>query len=233
MDSDERGVPNLSPGAHTSVPASFFSLPVDIRNNIYRRVLVVSHPIFLFQDSYSQVVETFAPDRPFRWLALLYTNRQVHDEACAVLYGLNHFTLVETTQHQGSLLQSFLNCIGTVNAGLLSHLSINFPVAESVQGQTGKVMIREDDLHSLKVLQEKCTNLTTLETIIHSRNSRSVIVPSQVDSQFNRDALSQINTQLKAITSLEKVIVRSYDGTPTRSVMELMQGFGWVIMRGP
>jgi hypothetical protein len=154
-------------------------------------------------------------------------------EARAVLYGLNHFTLVETTQHQGGLLQSFLNCIGAVNAGLLSHLSINFPVAESVEGQPGEVMLRKDDLHSLKLLQEKCTNLTTLETLIHSRNSRDLINPSQDDSQFNREVLSQIDAQLKGISSLKKIIVRSYNGTPTPSVMELMHGFGWVILRGP
>lgn len=228
MDSNERGVPG-APEAHISVPANIFSLPVDIRNSIYKRVLVVS-PVLLFQDSYSQKVETFAPDIPFRWLALLHTSRQVHDEARTVLYGMNHFTLVETTQHQGSLLPSFLNCIGPVNSALLSHLSMNFPIAESVQGQPGKAMLNENDLHSLKVLQEQCTSLTTLETLIHSGKSHGL---SQDDSQFNREALLEINAQLKDITSLERIIVRSYGGTPIPSVMELMQSFGWVILGGP
>lgn len=137
------------------VPISIFSLPGKIRRNIYARVLVVAHPLFLLQDTGSQVVETFAPEKPFRWLALLRTNRQVHDEASAVLYGLNHFTFMDTTQHQGDLLQSFLNCIGTVNAGRLAHIGINFPVVETAEGQPGKVMLRDDDLYSLKLLQEK------------------------------------------------------------------------------
>jgi hypothetical protein len=216
-----------------SVPINLFSLPVDIRNNIYRRVLIVPHPLYLFQDTGSQVVETFAPDKPSRWLALLYTNRQIHDEARAVLYGSNHFTFMDTTQQQGGLLQSFLSCIGSVNAGLLSHLCINFPVAESVDGQPGQVMLREDDLYSLKLLQEKCAKLTTLETLLYSRNSRRLINPNHDDSQFIREALSQIDAQLKAIPSLKKIIVRFYDGTPTPAVMELMQSLGWVILRGP
>ncbi|KAG9231370.1 hypothetical protein BJ875DRAFT_517407 [Amylocarpus encephaloides] len=238
MDSKERRKhTSISPDGvlsqrTSSVPISFFSLPGDIRNNIYRRVLVVGHPLFLFQDTGSTVVETFAPDRPFRWLALLYTNRQVHDEASAVLYGLNHFTFMDTTRHQGGLLQSFLGCIGSVNAGLLSHLCINFPIVETVEGQPGNFILREDDLHSLKLLQEKCTNLTTLETLIHSRNSRRLINPGHDDSQFIREALSQIDAQLKAISSLNKIIVRSYDGTPNPWVMELMQGLGWVILPG-
>jgi hypothetical protein len=149
-----------------------------------------------------------------------------------VLYSLNHFTFMDTTQHQGGLLQSFLNCIGSVNAGLLSHLCINFPVAESVEGQPGKVMLREDDSYSWKLLQEKCTNLTTLETLVHSQNSGRLINASHDDSQFIREALSQIDALLRAISSLKKIIVRSYDGTPTPLVMESMQGLGWVILPG-
>ncbi|KAN0094019.1 hypothetical protein V8E51_017203 [Hyaloscypha variabilis] len=217
----------------SSVTIGLFSLPVGIRNDIYKRVLVVPHPLYLFQDTGSQVVETFAPDRPSRWLALLYTNRQIHSEARAVLYGSNHFTFMDTTQHQGDLIQSFLNCVGSVNAGLLSHLSINFPVAESVDGRPGQVMLREDDLYSLKLLQEKCAALTTLETLLYSRNSRRLTNPSHDDSQFIRGALSQIDAQLKAIPSLKKIIVRFYDGTPTPEVMELMQNVGWLILRGP
>jgi hypothetical protein len=140
---------------------------------------------------------------------------------------------MDTTQQQGGLLQSFLSCIGSVNAGLLSHLCINFPVAESVDGQPGQVMLREDDLYSLKLLQEKCAKLTTLETLLYSRNSRRLINPNHDDSQFIREALSQIDAQLKAIPSLKKIIVRFYDGTPTPAVMELMQSLGWVILRGP
>jgi len=115
----------------------------------------------------------------------------------------------------------------------LSHLSINFPVAESVDGQPGQVMLREDDLYSLKLLQEQCATLTTLETLLYSRNSRRLTDPSHDDSQFIREALSQIDAQLKAIPSLKKIIVRFYDGTPTPVVIELMQSLGWAILRGP
>ncbi|KAH8589050.1 hypothetical protein B0O99DRAFT_655664 [Bisporella sp. PMI_857] len=176
--------------------ASFFRLPGDIRNNIYRRALVAAHPLYLFQDTGSQVVEAFAPDRPLRWLALLYTNRQIHGEASAVLYGVNYFTFLDTTQHQCGHIRSFLNCIG------------------------------------LKLLQEKCANLTTLETLIHSQNSRRPINPSHDDSQFIQEVLSQTDAQLKAISSLNKIIVRSYNGTLAPSVIELMQRLGWVILPG-
>lgn len=216
----------------SSAPTNIFSLPVEIRENIYRRVLIVRHPLFLFQDPGSQVVETFGPERPFRWLALLYTNRQVHDEATTVLYGLNTFTFMDTTGQQASLLRCFFNCIGSSNAGQLSHLCINFPVVESVEGQAGAPILREDDLHTLKLLQEKCTRLTTLEAFVYGRNAPNLIHPSHDDSQFIQDALFQINAELKAIPSLDKIIVRWYDGALSPLVMELMQGLGWVILRG-
>jgi len=227
MDSDERSIQRAA-----SVPAGFLSLPHKIRTNIYKRVLVVAHPLYLFQDTGSQVVESFAPERPFRWLALLYTNRQLHDEASIVLYGSNCFHFMDTALRQGGLLQSFFNCIGSLNAGLLSHLCINFPVAENAKDQSGIVMLREDDLCSLRLLKENCTSLTTLETLINGRNSTRLINAGDNDSQFIREALSQIDSQLKAISSLKKVIVKYYDGTPTPFVVELMQGLGWVILRG-
>lgn len=214
----------------TSPAINLFSLPRKIRNIIYRRVLVVLHPLFLFQDTGSRV-ETFAPEMPPRWLALLYTNRQVYDEASTVLYGSNRFTFVDATQHQHELIRSFLNCIGSVNAGSLSHICINFPVAESV-GHRGKVVLRKDSLHTLKLLRDKCTSLTTLETQIHSQHSSGLIIIDPNNLQFFREALLQFDAQLKAMCSLEKVIIRFYDRTPIPGVTELMQGFGWVILQG-
>jgi hypothetical protein len=225
-------------GIHTSHTASplfnFLSLPRNARNDIYRRVLFVAHPLYLFQETGSEVVEIFAPERPARWLALLYTNRQVREEASEVLYGSNNFTFMDTTRHQANLLQSFLNCIGPVNAGHLSHICINLPVAESVEGQPGEILLREDDLRSLKILQEKCNKLTTLETLVHSYNSMGLSKAGQDsdDLQFIREALSQIDTQLKAIPSLSKTIVRFYNGSPTPEVAEMIQGLGWVILPG-
>jgi hypothetical protein len=42
----------------------------------------------------------------------------------------------------------------------------------------------------------------------------------------NQQALSQIDAQLKAITSLGKTMVKFYDGNASPEVVELMQHFG-------
>jgi hypothetical protein len=119
-----------------------------------------------------------------------------------------------------------------VNADFLSHLCINFPVAEKNEDQPGEIKIREDGLHSLALLQENHTNLTTLETHIHSNNSSFLTETDEDNSQFVREALLRIDVQLKAISSLKKIIVRVYIKSLTPSVVDLMQGFGWVVLFG-
>lgn len=111
----------------TAIP--FFSLPLEVRNGVYSRVLIIPHPVFLFQDTGSRI-ETFAPDKPLRWLALLYIDRQMHIEATAILYRLNVFNFVDATRKQAELLQNFTSCIGSVNAGLLSYLCIRLMIDE-------------------------------------------------------------------------------------------------------
>lgn len=53
------------------------------------RVLVVSHPFYLFsRPSMSSRVWVSPPKKPYRWLALLYTSRQISSEARVVLSGI-------------------------------------------------------------------------------------------------------------------------------------------------
>lgn len=43
---------------------------------------------------------------------------------------------------------------------------------ESLEGQPRKITLKNNDMVSLRLLQEKCPNLATLETLVHSRNSK-------------------------------------------------------------
>lgn len=117
-----------------------------------------------------------------------------------------------------------------MNAEHLSHICINFPVVERVNEQAGEAILREGDLRSLKLLQEKCTNLTTLKALVHGRNAKGLTAASydSNNSRFIWEALSQINAHLRAIPSLGEIIVIFYDGNPAPKVVEWMQSFGWV-----
>ena len=210
---------------------SFFNLPREVRNEIYSEVLVVEHPVFLFQDG-SPRVETFAPDKPHRWLSLLFVNRQMHREASAVLYGLNDYYLVDATQQQVDLLGSFVQSIGSMNSGSLSHLCINFPGAEIVDDQSGKVKLQDGSMQVFRLLRERCTNLRTIELSIHSEYSSWLTKSIGSNLQVIQDGLQQIDAQLRANPSLQTIIVRARDDNPPPLVNDLMQGFRWVILRG-
>ena len=161
-------------GIPSSSVMDIFSLPRVVRNDIYQGVLALGHPIYLFQYTGSSAVAIFAPDRPVHWLALLYTNQKVYSEARAVLYGLNHFGFVDTARCQASLVQCFLQRIGPVNAGHLSHVSINFPVVEGlgrVESHGEDSGLGKDDVLSLHLLLEECTNLTTLEMRLYGEKT--------------------------------------------------------------
>jgi hypothetical protein len=103
-----------------------------------------------------------------------------------------------------------------------------------VSGQEGKVILREADLHSLKLLQERCTSLATLEALVHGRGAKGLTVATydSNNSHFTRETLSEIDAQLKAIPSLGKTIVKFSDGDPAPEVVELMQHLGWVHVVG-
>jgi len=221
-------VSNSSQAASSS-PTKFLDLPSLVREKIYEKVLVVLHPVYLFQEPGSSV-DAFAPDKPPRWLALLHTNRQISVEAGAVLYRVNHFELVDITRPQIGVLRSFLDCIGSVNAASLSYLCISFPLVESIDEEPGKLRLKEDSLQCLKVLQEKCTNLSTLETVVHFRNSGFFTRKEQ----FLREAFTQIDGHLKTIHSLQRIIVRidTQSGVPTSAVKDMMQQLGWLVLSG-
>lgn len=206
----------------SSSTVGFLGLPLEARENIYERVLVLNHPVYLFQD-YGRRVETFAPDKPRHWLALLRTNRQIHRESKAVFYGKTYFFLMDRPQQQGALLLSFLNCIGSPNASTISRLCISFPLVEA---EAGGVRMGEDSLRGLELLRDKCTNLITLEMQVCRENSRFL---RGADKQLVREALMRIDAQVKAIPSVQRIAVRLHVKDMPLLAINIMQGFDWVI----
>lgn len=207
--------------------ANFLDLPKGVRSNIYKRLLILRNPLYIFREPNSHI-ESFAPDKPLRWLALLYTNRQIHMESSAVLYGMNQFHLVDITPLQADLLQLFLVCIGPANAAFISHLCVNFPVAERPSDQAGRVELSNESMQSVRLYQNKCAQLSTLETVVHYKNSRFF----RESDDFLRDALPLIDRQLRTLPSLRKVMVQfvDFNGIPTAFAKNLMEGLGWIVV---
>jgi hypothetical protein len=211
---------------HSVSAAGILSLPRKIRDRIYQTVLYISQPIYLFQDS-GPLVEIFTPGRPRRWLALLQVNRQIHDEAAEVLFGINHFTLLDERQPQDRLLGAFLTCIGPVNSAWISRLSMDFPALTS---STGGVKLKDDSLQRLKLLQNHCTHLTTLEFSFSVKHIKDLSLLTGDSPQVQAEALSLIDSQLQTIPSLKTIIIRITGPEPVSSTVHCMQSLGWTTL---
>lgn len=155
-----------------------------------------------------------APGKPPQWTALLLASRQLHDEAGWVLYGLNHFNLVDTAvKREAAVIESYLTSIGPTNASFLSHICIGYPVDDAVDGQTGERLSGESKgLRTWQLIRENWNNLTTLEAYVHRGNSKAL-----VQSNIHGGPYLFPDGQLNAIPSLTKFVVRFYDGPPARS----------------
>ncbi|RAK99888.1 uncharacterized protein BO80DRAFT_426266 [Aspergillus ibericus CBS 121593] len=209
--------------------ANLLTLPPELRTPIYTHLLTLPHPLHIFQDP-----ELFAPAKPPAWLALIYTNRQISIEARAILYGAHQFIFeeIETARRLPSLVEAFLGCIGPVNAGYLSHVSINFPATERVDGLLGKVRIREDGLRRLDLLRGLCTGLKTLEVVVYGREVSGLLGEDQMEDRFVREVWVDVDRRVRGIGSLRKKMVRVCGGVIDPSVRGFLEGLGWVVLMG-
>lgn len=211
------------------------NMSAEARSDAHNKMLVASGPVFVFQESISRLVEFFSPGKPTQWPALALAKCREYNEQDpnAVFYGSNHFHLVDTTtRRETSILQAFLGSITPTNARLLSRLSLSFPALDAVQGRSEAPGLQRDGMRSLKLLQDNCANLRTLELSVHHGNAFGLVEEAPSNSQSLNEALSQVDTQLKAISSLERIVIRYYHDRPTPRVRQLMQGLGWIVLIG-
>ncbi|KAG4279113.1 hypothetical protein FPRO04_13722 [Fusarium proliferatum] len=209
------------------------NMPPEARKDTYNKMLVASSPILVFQESPNRPIEFFVPGKPTQWPALTLAKFREYNEqeTNEVFYGSNHFNLVDTTaQSEASILHTFLVSPTPTHARLLSHVSLSFPVLQAVQGQPEALGLAEERMRTLKLLQDYCVNLKTLELYVHKGNAFGLA--GETPSEFFRKALSQVDAQLKAVPSLEKIIIRCFYDRPIPEALQLMQGLGWTVLMG-
>ncbi|KAF5263312.1 hypothetical protein FOXYS1_5941 [Fusarium oxysporum] len=207
----------------------------EARKDVYNKMLVASGPVFVFQESASRPVEFFVPGKPTQWpaLALAKCREYNEQETDAVFYGSNHFHLVDTTtRRETSILQAFLVSLTSTHTRLLSHISLSFPALEAVQGRPEALGLQQDGMRSLKLLQDYCSNLKTLEFYVHNGNAFGLVEEAPSNLQSLHEALSQVDAQLKALSSLKRIVIRYYHDRPTPGVMQLMQDLEWIVLMG-
>lgn len=113
-------------------PFRLLDLPSEVRNQVYRDILVLDQPIELAPKSTGKHNSRAHDVHMKRFkhvimprLHLLSTNRAVHAEATSVFYGENEFRF--SNIEGWYILSSFLKTIGPDNAGLIRSIAVHVP----------------------------------------------------------------------------------------------------------
>jgi hypothetical protein len=220
------------PGSLANPPLS--SSSPEARKAFYAKHLVVSYPLLVFR-GYDAQPEIFAPGKPAQWpTPLIASFGHYEEEASPTFYSSIHFNLVTATPREVFLLEGFFTSIGPANARLMSKLSLSFPALDmAAHNQPAEAKLHGYGLAALKLLQDSCTDLKYLELFVHDKNSSGLIHETSCSElRFVREALQVVHTQLQAISSLRRIVIRFYHDTLGSVVRELMQSFGWVVLMG-
>ena len=196
------------------MPASFLTLPRELRDKIYELCLLREEPVDPW--NYSDSLEELS-------LGLIVANRAINSEAGPVLYG-NHF---DFTTEDPAKVPAFLERIGRNNAAYVRHVIIQFPYLQNLR--PGSVSIMENDSLILASIQESCTGLRTLTMSRHSVYNVELKLDVLDDPDIVAKALAWLNTRLKAILSLREIIVETYEDGLSDYAKRQVENYGWTV----
>lgn len=196
--------------------SNFFSLPREIRDQIYELVLLHQERIDPWVDGNRR--QNLTPE-------LLRANKAVHREASSLLYAQNRFDL--TAMDTPEDVASFLGQIGRNNADHIRHICVEFPTFLCLE--PGDVTLEDDSVGILANIQSGCANLRTLTTSLHSTSSMELMLDALDNHKIVNEALKLANTHFRAISSLQKIVVEVYEDGPSDHIRRRFESHGWTI----
>jgi hypothetical protein len=189
------------------MPASFLSLPAELRNEIYKYLLVRREPI-----------DPWSGDHELE-LNLLSTNKAILHEAGSLFYGRNCFDLTWECR-----IPEFLVTIGFINSSHLQCILIDFPELRDLEDE---VSLKEASLHILENIQSRCTNLKKLIIAADSTNAIEYQLDSFDSPKICAKALALVDAHFREILSLREVVIEVYGEGPSSDIRRKMESQGW------
>ena len=199
---------------NSNMPPNFFSLPRELRDQIYKLVLLHQGPIDPCLDYYRE--QKLTP-------GLLRANKTVHREASLLFYAQNQFDFTTVTTED---VASFLKQIGRNNADDIRHIYIDFPKFLCLD--PGDVTLEDESVSILASIQSSCANLSTLTTSLYSTNSMELRLDELDYPEVVTEALKLVDIHFRAISSLQEIIVEVYEDSPSDHITK-METRGWKI----
>lgn len=194
---------------------SFFSLPRELRDQIYGYALVDDNFIDVVSYRRWPYGKSLSPN-------LLLTNNTVYNEAIGMLYGANKFSFLAS--NASNELVQFLNQIGRANARLIRHIRMGFPRYYRGGDSEKECEMEKSDAKSLEMLMEWCGG--TLRTI------RMVLTTVRIDGWprlwgLNSVVLDTFDAHFKGfIVELDQHLD---EGEARHHLLNEMQRRGWIL----
>ncbi|KAI8948200.1 hypothetical protein F4801DRAFT_469400 [Xylaria longipes] len=213
---------------------NFFSLPAEIRLQVYSELLVLPEPIVFEADSGPPSPPLFRSNRDGLCPALLRVNKQVYSEASSLLYSNNRFRFPDIFVSISSATNSahiapFLRQIGS-QASLIRYICITIPAfLVFYDSQQDRVMFHEPHIKNLELIRDTCTSITTLELSVPPDPAKYAIDDWPL---LAAEALDLLNTHLKAIPPLKEIVVNFQihsDEDLSDDRMKKMRDRGWTV----
>ncbi|KGO75087.1 hypothetical protein PITC_058390 [Penicillium italicum] len=192
------------------MPASFLNLPAELRNEIYKYLVVCRDPINPWSKGYKLASH------------ILSTNTTILHETSPLLYGNNCFDLSSSSPIR---IPEFLDTIGLVNASNLHCIRIRFP---EFRGVGEEVSLEEESLRTLTKIQEYCTDLKRITGTGPSTYWMGIQLSVERPPVCDR-ALDLADANFRAITSLQDIVMEVYDEGLNYPIIGKMKSYGWTL----
>jgi len=198
--------------------ANFLDLPLELRDQIYKLVLVAERPFVLeLEIDTCYYPLSLTPQ-------LLRTNKMIHCEATPLLYTHNHF---DFHMAESPAVTKFLDTIGHENAKHLRHIRIDFPRMHNL----GKYYfrLRNNSIRVLEKFQSDCPNLRTLTISLSSTRAIASDLKGLDSPQIIAEVFVLVNARLRAVSSQAEIIIETYEDTLNTDMKRTIGSYGWTI----
>ena len=201
------------------MPTSFLHLPGEIRNEIYRYLLVHEGTIKPWDGDHE-----LSPN-------ILATNKTILHEARSILYGNNCFDL-SLRGRSPYRIQVFFGIIGIINMGYFRSIRLDFPRFDWDKSEA----LDDISLSNLAIIASFCARL---ETVTMTPFSIDILTScSKLLERFSYPGcptietygtlLAQVDSSLREIPAVKHIIVEAYQ-SPGEYLTKEMEGLGWTI----
>ncbi|KAJ5352659.1 hypothetical protein N7452_001633 [Penicillium brevicompactum] len=195
------------------MPASFLDLPGEIRNEIYKYLLVHDGTIKPWRGDHA-----LSPN-------ILATNKAILREGRSILYGSNCFDFTLWNRNP-SWIEVFFGTIGIINMGYFRSIRIGFP---RPNWGRGPFTIHEVSLNNIIMIGGFCGRLESVTiTPISIFVLGNYLSGPPYPFELYGPVLAQVDSHFRVIPTLKQITV---EAPPClgMNLRKMMEGFGWVI----